>query len=72
MTIDFYYLPVGATCRSILMTARTLGIELNLKPTNIRAGENLTPEYLKVNLLSPSLIIANIHISNIIYKMKGL
>lgn len=49
MTIDFYYLPGSAPCRSVLMVAKAVGVELNLKRTNLQAGEHLTPEYVKVS-----------------------
>lgn len=49
MTIDLYYMPLSAPCRSIMMLAKTLGIELNLKKTDLFAGEHLTPEFLKVS-----------------------
>nr|ANS53388.1 glutathione-S-transferase delta class 1 [Sitophilus oryzae] len=49
MTIDFYYLPGSAPCRSVLLTAKVLGLDLNLKLTNLQAGEHLTPEFLKIN-----------------------
>ncbi|KAF7272767.1 glutathione S-transferase D1-like [Rhynchophorus ferrugineus] len=49
MTIDFYYLPGSAPCRSVLLTAKALGLDLNLKLTNLQAGEHLTPEFLKIN-----------------------
>ena len=49
MTIDFYYLPISAPSRSIIMTADILGIELNKKTLNLMAGEHMTPEFLKIN-----------------------
>jgi len=49
MTIDFYYLPGSAPCRAVQMTAKAVGIDLNLKLTNLMAGEHMTPEYLKIN-----------------------
>lgn len=49
MPIDLYYLPASAPCRSVILTAKALGLELNLKPTNLQAGEHLTPEYIKLN-----------------------
>nr|AFK49803.1 glutathione s-transferase d1 [Cryptocercus punctulatus] len=49
MTIDFYYLPGSAPCRSVLLAAKAVGVDLNLKLTNLMAGEHLTPEYLKMN-----------------------
>jgi len=48
-SIDFYYLPMSAPCRSVMMVAKALGVTLNLKETNIMAGENKTPEFLKMN-----------------------
>nr|AAX33729.1 Per a 5 allergen [Periplaneta americana] len=49
MTIDFYYLPGSAPCRSVLLAAKAIGVDLNLKVTNLMAGEHLTPEFLKMN-----------------------
>ncbi|KAL5283275.1 GstD1.2 family protein [Megaselia abdita] len=49
MTIDFYYLSVSAPCRSILMTAKAIGVELNLKKLNLKNGEHLKPEFIKIN-----------------------
>jgi glutathione S-transferase len=48
MTIDFYYLPGSSPCRSVLLAAKALGVDLNLKLTNLMAGDHLTPEFLKV------------------------
>lgn len=47
--MDFYYLSASAPCRSVLMTAKTLGVELNKKHLNIMQGDHLQPEYLKIN-----------------------
>ncbi|KAK9704472.1 hypothetical protein QE152_g27837 [Popillia japonica] len=52
-TIDFYYFPPSPPCRSVIsvmLLARTLGIELNLKLVNVLEGEQMNPEYLKVRL----------------------
>lgn len=40
---------MSAPCRSVLMTAAALKINLNLKPLNLMIGEHLTPEFLKIN-----------------------
>lgn len=48
MTIDFYYLPGSAPCRAVRMAAKAVGVDLNLKLTNLMAGEHLKPEFLKV------------------------
>jgi len=49
MPIDLYYLPGSAPCRSVVLTAKALGLDLNLKLTNLMAGEHLTPEFIKLN-----------------------
>lgn len=49
MPIDLYYLPGSAPCRSVLLVAKALGLELNLKPTNLMEGEHLKPEFIKMN-----------------------
>lgn len=46
--MDFYYLPGSAPCRAVQMTAAAVGVELNLKLTNLMAGEHMKPEFLKV------------------------
>jgi glutathione S-transferase len=48
MPMDFYYLPPSPPCRAVLLLAKRLGIEFNLKTINILAGEQLTPEFIKV------------------------
>jgi hypothetical protein len=56
MTIDFYYMPASAPCRTVLLAAKALGVDLNLKLTNLMAGEHLKPEFLKVLFFSPSYV----------------
>ncbi|KMZ04012.1 glutathione S transferase D1 [Drosophila simulans] len=46
---DFYYLPGSSPCRSVIMTAKAVGVELNKKLLNLQAGEHLKPEFLKIN-----------------------
>lgn len=48
MTIDFYYLPGSAPCRAVLMTAKAVGVELNLKLVDLMSGEQMKPEFIKV------------------------
>ncbi|XP_053605296.1 glutathione S-transferase 1 isoform X2 [Plodia interpunctella] len=47
--IKLYYLPPSPPCRAVMMTARTLGLDLNLVLTNIMEGAHMTPEYIKMN-----------------------
>ncbi|XP_037947130.1 glutathione S-transferase 1-1-like [Teleopsis dalmanni] len=47
--MDFYYVPASAPCRSVLMTAKALGIELNKKTLDLQAGDQLKPEFIKIN-----------------------
>lgn len=49
MAIDLYLSIVSPPCRTVLMVAKQLNIELNLKPINLRNNEHLTPEFLKLN-----------------------
>ncbi|XP_072950040.1 glutathione S-transferase 1-like [Epargyreus clarus] len=47
--IKMYYLPPSPPCRAVLMTARAVGIDLELVLTNILEGQHMTPEFLKMN-----------------------
>ncbi|XP_063827273.1 glutathione S-transferase 1-1-like [Ostrinia nubilalis] len=49
MSIDLYYTAGSAPCRLVLLVAAALNLELNLKPLDLRAGEQLTPEFLQLN-----------------------
>ncbi|XP_060525565.1 glutathione S-transferase 1-like [Cylas formicarius] len=49
MTIDLYYQPGSAPCRAVLLTAKALGVQLNLKLLDLMKSEHLTPEFLKLN-----------------------
>jgi len=44
-----YYTPLSQPCRSVLLTAATIGVDLELKQINLQANEHLTPEFLKLN-----------------------
>ncbi|XP_062703330.1 glutathione S-transferase 1-like [Aedes albopictus] len=47
--MDFYYLPGSAPCRAVQMTAAAVGVELNPKLVNLMNGDQLKPEFLKLN-----------------------
>lgn len=47
--MDFYYLSGSAPCRSVIMLAKALGVELNKKTLNLMEGEHLKPEFVKIN-----------------------
>lgn len=49
MPIDLYHTPGSAPCRSVRLAAAAVGVNLNLKNTNLAAGEHLKPEFLKMN-----------------------
>lgn len=49
MPLDLYYCITSPFCRSVLLTARTLGVELNLKEVDIWQGEQFKAEYLALN-----------------------
>ncbi|XP_013101403.2 glutathione S-transferase 2-like [Stomoxys calcitrans] len=48
--MDFYYHPLSAPCRAVIMTAKALNIELNKKFLDLlNAGEHLKPQFLQIN-----------------------
>ncbi|XP_064549167.1 glutathione S-transferase 1-1-like [Drosophila montana] len=47
--LDFYYMLYSAPCRSILMLAQALGVELNRRQVDLDAGDHLKPEFVKIN-----------------------
>ncbi|XP_066994628.2 glutathione S-transferase 1-1 [Anabrus simplex] len=49
MTVDFYYVPASAPCRSVLLCAKAIGVDLNLKLTELTSGDHLKPEFIKIN-----------------------
>ena len=49
MSIDLYHMDASAPCRSVRLTAKMLGVELNLKVLNLMAGEQMAPEFIKIN-----------------------
>jgi len=49
MTIDVYLASASGPCRAVLMTAKYLGIDVNQKVVNLMAGDQLKPEYIKMN-----------------------
>jgi hypothetical protein len=46
--MDLYYVPGSAPCRGVLLAGKAVGVDFNLKLTNLMAGEHLKPEYIKV------------------------
>lgn len=49
MPIDLYYVPGSAPCRTVLLAAKAVGVDLNLKYTDLMKGEHLSPEFIKVS-----------------------
>lgn len=49
MTIDLYYVPVSPPCRSIMLLAKHIHVDLNLKYIDLMGGEHLKPEFLAIN-----------------------
>ena len=49
MPIDLYYMSLSAPCRAVILTAKLAGVELNLKIVNLMTGEQMKPEFLKLN-----------------------
>nr|CAI5836168.1 unnamed protein product [Callosobruchus analis] len=50
-TIDIYYFPMSPPARAALMTMKVLRLNHNIKMVNIPEGEQMKPEFLKINPL---------------------
>ncbi|ALC40888.1 CG16936 [Drosophila busckii] len=44
-----YYATLSPPSRAVMLTAKAIGLELELRPINLLKGEHLTPEFLKMN-----------------------
>jgi len=49
MVLDLYYMAASPPCRSVMMAAKHLGIDLNYKMINVLLKEQMKPEFLKLN-----------------------
>jgi len=49
MPIDFYHVPGSAPCRAVRLAAKAVGVDLNLKYLDLMKGEQMAPEFLKIN-----------------------
>ena len=49
MGIKVYGLEVSAPVRVVMMTAEVLGVDYEFIKVDLMAGDNMKPEYLKVN-----------------------
>ena len=47
--MNLYYAVCSAPCRAPILTAKALGVELNLKLLNLSKGEQMKPEFVAVN-----------------------
>lgn len=50
MAPKLYCTVMSPAVRSVLLCAKALNVDLELKNVNLAVGEHLTPEYLKVRL----------------------
>merc|ERR1711915_755813 len=46
---DFYYMNLSAPCRSVMLTAKAVGLDLNMKSLNLMAGDQMKPEFVAIN-----------------------
>jgi len=47
--MDFYYMPLSAPCRGVMLTAEACGVQLNMKHVDLMKKEQLKPEFLAIN-----------------------
>ncbi|ROT71142.1 glutathione S-transferase [Penaeus vannamei] len=49
MPIDLYYMPLSPPCRSVLLTAKAVGVDLNLKLLDLMTKEQMKPDFVAIN-----------------------
>jgi len=49
MGVDYHYMMLSGPCRGPMLTAKAVGLELNLKSINLLAGEQMKPEFVAIN-----------------------
>jgi len=49
MTVDLYHHPMSAPSHAVRMTAAAFGVDVNLKTIDLFTGEQMKPEFLKLN-----------------------
>ncbi|KAM8711781.1 hypothetical protein ACLKA7_012311 [Drosophila subpalustris] len=61
-----YYATLSPPSRAVLLTAKAIGLELELRPINLLKGEHLTPEFVKMNPQHtiPTLIDGDVNITD--------
>lgn len=59
MGIDLYICLGSPPCHAVQMTAKALGVDLNLKCIDLGTGDHMKPEYLKVRLNSIQSCLLN-------------
>lgn len=48
-SINLFYVPTSPPCRAVMMTAFLAGVDVELKLVDLLAGEQMKPEFLKMN-----------------------
>ncbi|KAI4470438.1 glutathione s transferase d10 isoform a-related [Holotrichia oblita] len=68
MAPKLYSTDLSPPCRAVLLVSKALGLSLNVQECNLRAGEHMTAEYLKLNpqhtvptLVDGDTVITNSH-----------
>ncbi|XP_036143327.1 glutathione S-transferase 1-like [Monomorium pharaonis] len=49
MPIDLYQVSQSAPCRAVRLVAAAVGVDINLKHVDLTTGEQLKPEFIKMN-----------------------
>ena len=49
MEIILYQANWSSPCRAVMITAKTLGLDITLKDLELMTGDHLKPEYLEIN-----------------------
>jgi len=49
MSLDLYESKTSPPCVAVRLVLKEIGVDINVKPIDVSKGENMTPEFLKVN-----------------------
>jgi glutathione S-transferase len=49
MALKLFYTSISPPARAVLLTIRNLDLQVEINNVNLLSGENLTPEFMKIN-----------------------
>ncbi|CAG0901497.1 unnamed protein product [Darwinula stevensoni] len=49
MVLELYYMPESSPCRAVMLTAKAIDVQLDLKLVDLEKGENMAPTFVAMN-----------------------